>query len=149
MFEPIEATRTFARTPALVATLAAIAVVAVPAASAAPRAPSYSLSQCALTYVGDPRDHDIATTTATWANDQTVSEIDVTYTYDVLSSTGPIVYQTVKALDLHGRNGSVTFDLATASGYTGDVNIDATILDKYGNVIATANEQTGFLFTGC
>jgi hypothetical protein len=78
-----------------------------------------------------------------------VSEIDVTYTYDVLSSAGPIVYQTVKASHLHGRNGSVTFNLVTAPGYYGDVNIDATILDKYGNVIATANEQTGFLYTGC
>jgi hypothetical protein len=149
MFELTEATRRFARPLVLVATLAATAVVAVPPASATPRAPSYSLSQCVLTYVGDPRDHDIATTTATWANDQTLGEIDVTYVYDVLSATGPIVYRTVKASDLHGRNGSVTFNLVTASGYTGDVNIDATILDKSGNVIATANEQTGFLFTGC
>jgi hypothetical protein len=86
---------------------------------------------------------------AAWANNQKVSEVDVTYTYDVLSPTGPIVYKTVEASDLHGRNGSVTFNLETAPGYTGDVNIDATILDKYGNVIATANELTGFLFTGC
>jgi hypothetical protein len=143
---PTEGTAMFARALALLAALAAIAAVAVPAASATPPAPSYSLSQCVLTPVGD---HEIATTTAAWANNQKVSEIDVTYTYDVLSPTGPIVYKTVEASDLHGRNGSVTFNLETAPGYTGDVNIDATILDKYGNVIATANELTGFLFTGC
>jgi hypothetical protein len=96
----------------LITALAAIAAVAVPAASADPPTPSYSLSQCVLTPAGD---HEVATTTAAWVNNQKVSEIDVTYTYDVLSSIGPIVYKTVEASDLHGRNGSVTFNFGNGT----------------------------------